>query len=539
MAFLAASFLLLSILSSSTTTAYTSAKPRCRNVPGSAGFPNSDAWNALNASISGRLVTVTPSAKFCATRAGGEIPGAMNQGYDLTPPSLCYLNGTTCGQGNDPLYSVEAETVADIQAAVNGHDYLGRSTAPQSLLIHTNKLTKITSTDAFFVGAQNMGFAVTVGSGVHSQTVYQESKAHGRISVGGSAATVCPAGGYLQGAGHSALAPRFGLAADNVFEFHVVVASGELLTVNSESHPDLFYALRGGGAGSWGVISATFRTFPTFNSTFSSMTLVAANNTAMAALATLHARQIAAFDATRSRQYFYLIKDPASATSTMTLSNYMINQTVTQAQAILAPFIAAAQALPGITIAADSGYTYAVINDILFEDDDNVGFNLAMGSRLIPATTYRDTPELVGKVYQELLDSDQAPLGILGHLVAGGQVAANAHISSAVNPAWRTAKTHVILANEWPDSTPPAQITAVRHSFRDAQLPIFAQMAGPNAGAYSNEADVFEKDFQTTFFGPNYAKLSAIKRRYDPEDLFIVRTGVGSERWDEWGLCMV
>ncbi|KAJ7158098.1 FAD-binding domain-containing protein [Mycena filopes] len=533
MAFLAASFLLLSVLSRA------NAKPRCRNVPGSAEFPDILAWNALNASISGRLVAVIPSAKFCATRAGGctdaewasglfrsEIPGAMNQpnweqGYDLTPPSLCYLNGTTCGQGDDPLYSVEAETVADIQAAIkfaathnlrvaiksSGHDYLGRSTAPQSLLIHTNKLTNITFTDAFFVGAQNMGFAVTVGPG---------------ISVGGSAATVCAAGGYLQGAGHSTLSPSFGLAADNVFEFHVVVASGELLTVNSESHPDLFYALRGGGAGSWGVIvSATFRTFPTFNSTFSSMTLVAANNTAMAALATLHAQHLAAFDATRSSQYFYLIKSPASATSTMTLSNYMINQTVAQAQAILAPFIAAAQGLPGITIAADSGYTYAVINDILFEDDDNVGFNLAMGSRLIPATTYRDAPELVGKVYQELLDSDQAPLGILGHLVAGGQVAANAHISSAVNPAWRTAKTHVILINEWPDSAPPAQITAVRHSFRDAQLPIFAQMAGPNAGAYSNEADVFEKDFQTTFFGPNYAKLSAIKRRYDPEDLFI------------------
>ncbi|KAJ7158101.1 FAD-binding domain-containing protein [Mycena filopes] len=485
MAFLAASFLLLSVLSRA------NAKPRCRNVPGSAEFPDILAWNALNASISGRLVAVIPSAKFCATRAGGctdaewasglfrsEIPGAMNQpnweqGYDLTPPSLCYLNGTTCGQGDDPLYSVEAETVADIQAAIkfaathnlrvaiksSGHDYLGRSTAPQSLLIHTNKLTNITFT---------------------RRTVYQESKAHGRISVGGSAATVCAAGGYLQGAGHSTLAPSFGLAADNVFEFHVVVASGELLTVNSESHPDLFYALRGGGAGSWGVIvSATFRTFPTFNSTFSSMTLVAANNTAMAALATLHAQHLAAFDATRSSQ---LLRRPRLSSRRSSL---------------------AAQGLPGITIAADSGYTYAVINDILFEDDDNVGFNLAMGSRLIPATTYRDAPELVGKVYQELLDSDQAPLGaILGHLVAGGQVAANAHISSAVNPAWRTAKTHVILINEWPDSAPPAQITAVRHSFRDAQLPIFAQMAGPNAGAYSNEADVSRRTFRRRSSGP-------------------------------------
>ena len=64
-------------------------------------------------------------------------------------------------------------------------------------------------------------------------------------------------------------------------------------------------------------------------------------------------------------------------------------------------------------------------------------------------------------------------------------------------------------------------------------------MTGPNAGAYSNEADLLEPNFQTTFFGPNYAKLSAIKRMYDPEDLFIVGAGVGSERWDEWGLCKV
>lgn len=99
----------------------------------------------------------------------------------------------------------------------SGHDYLGRSTAPLSLLIHTSKLLNLSFTDAFFVGDQNMGFAVTVGSGVHSQVVYQQSKANGRIAVGGSAATVCAAGGYLQGAGHSALAPTFGLAADNVF----------------------------------------------------------------------------------------------------------------------------------------------------------------------------------------------------------------------------------------------------------------------------------------------------------------------------------
>jgi hypothetical protein len=71
-------------------------------------------------------------------------------------------------------------------------------------------------TDTFFVGNQNMGSAVTVGSGVRLQTLFEKTKANGKIAVGGNAATVCPAGGYVQGAGTSAISPLFGLAADNV-----------------------------------------------------------------------------------------------------------------------------------------------------------------------------------------------------------------------------------------------------------------------------------------------------------------------------------
>ena len=68
-------------------------------------------------------------------------------------------------------------------------------------------------------------------------------------------------------------------------------------------------------------------------------------------------------------------------------------------------------------------------------------------------------------------------------------------------------------------------------------VPVLAALAGPGSGSYSNEADVREPDFQTTFFGPNYARLSDIKNRYDPHALFIVGAGVGSEHWDTDGLC--
>jgi hypothetical protein len=91
----------------------------------------------------------------------------------------------------------------------------------------------------------------------------------------------------------------------------------------------------------------------------------------------------------------------------------------------------------------------------------------------------------------------------------------------------------------WEDSASLDEIREIRRLFQTTQVPIIKEMTGPNAGAYSNEADLLEPDFQTTFFGPNYARLSAIKKKYDPEDLFIVGAGVGSERWDEWGMCKI
>ncbi|KAJ6598364.1 FAD-binding domain-containing protein [Mycena vulgaris] len=549
-----------------------SKSPACRNIPGSPGYPSVAAWNALNSTISGRLVSVVPSAKYCASLPGGActdeqwtsalfrstIPGAMDQvnweqGYDLTPPSLCLRNATTCGQGDVPIYSVEAVTVADIQAAVkfasthnlrlavksSGHDYLGRSTAPHSLLIHTVNFKNISFADSFFVGKQDMGPVVTVGSGVHAQSLYQAGKANGKIAVSGSAATICTAGGYIQGGGHSALSPTYGLAADNALEFSAVVASGELLRVNSISHPDLFYALRGGGSGSWGVIvSATLRTFPTFNATSSLILLVTLNNAASAALATVHAQHIFDLDPVRAAQYFYLFKnstDPNEPT-VLALNSYMPNTTVSQSMALLAPFLNASLAIPDVLFISQN-FTDGDINDALFQADDAVGSNTVLGSRLIPAATYRDSPAKVGEVYKQLLDT--GTLSILGHLVAGGQVAENAHISSAVHPAWRTAKTHIVVSSTWVQNASLGEIDAFRKHFKTQQLSILENISGPNAGAYSNEADLLETNFQTTFFGPNYAKLSVIKRKYDPRDLFIVGAGVGSERWDEWGLCKV
>lgn len=63
-------------------------------------------------------------------------------------------------------------------------------------------------------------------------------------------------------------------------------------------------------------------------------------------------------------------------------------------------------------------------------------------------------------------------------------------------------------------------------------IPKLAKLT-PNGGAYINEADFQQPNFQEVFYGANYPKLEAIKRKYDPFDIFYAITAVGSESWYE------
>jgi FAD/FMN-containing dehydrogenase len=61
----------------------------------------------------------------------------------------------------------------------------------------------------------------------------------------------------------------------------------------------------------------------------------------------------------------------------------------------------------------------------------------------------------------------------------------------------------------------------------------------PGAGCYFAESDFFEPDWQTSYWGPNYPRLLSIKKKYDPDGLFFVHHGVGSEEWSADGFTRV
>jgi FAD/FMN-containing dehydrogenase len=75
--------------------------------------------------------------------------------------------------------------------------------------------------------------------------------------IGGASLSVGASGGWVMGGGHGALTNNYGLGVDNVLEMKVVLANGTLITANRRQNTDMFFALRGGGGGTFGVVLKT------------------------------------------------------------------------------------------------------------------------------------------------------------------------------------------------------------------------------------------------------------------------------------------
>lgn len=168
-----------------------------------------------------------------------------------------------CTIGYYPVYAVNVSSAEHAAVAVRfaseknlrlnikntGHDFLGRSTARGALSIWTTHLKDIELIDKYTGSTAYAGSAVKVGAGVSSGEVYEATDKVGKMVVGGEQPTVGFGGGHMAGGGHSPLSSLHGMAADAVLEFDIVLANGTLVTVDQESNPDLYWAVRGAGMG--------------------------------------------------------------------------------------------------------------------------------------------------------------------------------------------------------------------------------------------------------------------------------------------------
>eukprot|EP00756_Hemistasia_phaeocysticola_P029253 Hpha_TRINITY_DN16219_c1_g1::TRINITY_DN16219_c1_g1_i2::g.12379::m.12379 len=142
-----------------------------------------------------------------------------------------------------------------IAVAGTGHDFLNRHSCPDGLFIRTSLMKDIewdlTDSKAYGWAPGNVRF----GPGIVFDEAHATASQNKRVVASGWATTVGIIG-WSVGGGHGPHGNQCGLGVDNILSADVVLADGSLVTANSTSHSDLYFALRGGGGSTWGVVTS-------------------------------------------------------------------------------------------------------------------------------------------------------------------------------------------------------------------------------------------------------------------------------------------
>lgn len=465
---------------------------------------------------------------------------------------------TPCLLGNYAYYTVNATSSADVVAAINfartknvrfvirntGHEYVrcrvvevtkanmfncsykGGSTGAGSLSIWTQHLKTAQFSD--WSDSSYKGKAFKMGAGILGYEAVTLAAAQGLVILSGTCPTVGAAGGYLQGGGHSALSTNFGLAADQVLEWEVATAAGKIVKASRTTNSDLYWALSGGGGGTYAVVlSATVRAYTDAKVAGAQLQMAAAGTTAdkfYQAIARFHALVPNITDSGTSTAFVFTSQVFSIAPITA------FNQTSAQVKTTLAPFIAVLTelAIPYSIVYSDSTTYYDHYNKYMgplpYGHLEVEAYQFS--SRLIPRKVLETNNDALQKVLRNITEN-----GVLAVSVALN-VTRQSSWPNAVLPAWRDAAIHMQMTLPW-DNTPSAWPKMIADQFRlTNELVPQVEAVTPGSGTYMNEGDFRTADWQDKWFGKNYNQLLSIKKQWDPNFLFYGLKTVGSEAWN-------
>jgi FAD/FMN-containing dehydrogenase len=407
--------------------------------------------------------------------------------------------------------------------------------------------------------------AVTVEAGAMWIDAYDAvtTKA-GRYVQGGGCTTVGVAG-LIQSGGFGSMSKGFGSAAAGLLEAEIVTADGIVRTVNACLDPDLFWALKGGGGGSWGVVTKlTLRTheLPEFFG-YAGGTIKATSD---AGFQRLIARFVGFYhDSLFNPHWGESVKiKPANELELSMVCQGLDNR---QTAAVWRPFFDWAKS-SGDYIASDleagSGHARAWWDvearkkrgsDAMISDprpgapafhawwsgdkDQASAFLHGYESLWLPAALLQqaDQARLVtalfaaSRYWEVELHFNKGLAGAPASAIAAAR-------DTATNPAVLDAFALAIIANGGAPPLPgqPFDAGAAHRNARavdeaNAQL----RKIVPDPGSYVSESNYFNAAWQRAFWGNNYRQLLAVKTKYDPDGLFFVHHGVGSEVWSADG----
>lgn len=588
-----ASIVQLGILRRVPAAAFTTKVTNRRFRPTDPEWPRASSWEKLRTAVGGNLVEVRSLFAACPTNP--KDPAcieAMNQMrnpfYIGDQPAGTQVSGWLNAWTPAPsVYAVTAKNAGHVAAAVNfarkqnlrlvvkggGHSYLGTSNAPDSLLVWTREMNKVTRHDAFVPkgcgGRIKAVPAVTAESGAMWIDLYQVVTTEGGRYVQGGGCTSVGSAGLVQSGGFGSFSKGFGTAASSLLEAEVVTADGRIRTVNACMDPDLFWALKGGGGGSWGVVTrVTLRTheLPQFfgwaggqfgaNSDESFRKLIS---------------HFISFYATNLFNPHW--GEQAALNTDNTLSISMVGQGLNpeEIKQVWQPFfewVGANSADFSVASKLRTGggqsrdwWKVPDNNSMVRDqrpgapkhhawwkgDQDQVGaFIHGYDSMWLPASLLQPQQQ---SILSEALFAASRDKKVQLHFnkgLAGASAAAIAATkNTATNPAVCDAFCLAIIADGERPSYPGLQrpVMDVAAANEDARKisSASAQLRKivPNAGSYVSESNYFNSEWQRAYWGRNYERLRSVKQRYDSSGLFFVHHGVGSEEWSTDGFTRV
>jgi len=557
--------------------------------PGDPGWPSEAGWQKLKDAVGGNLIAVHSLFAACEKEPGAAAcreatENIHNPFYVGDQPAGTQVSGWLDAWTPAPsVYAVKATSSAEVAAAVNfarehrlrlvvkggGHSYQGTSNAPDSLLIWTRAMNQVRLHEAFVPqgcsGNSQAVPAVSAGAGAMWIDLYNAVTTRAGRYVQGGGCTSVGVAGLVQSGGFGSFSKGFGSAASGLLEAEIVTAEGRVRTVNACSDPDLFWAIKGGGGGSWGVVTRlTLRTHE-LPEHFG------------AAWGKIRAQSDEAFRRLLTRFFdFYAASlfnphwgEQVKIGSDHTLELSMVSQGVDRehSRQLWQPFFDWIRASPGdFKVIEELGAgakgsrdwwqiegNHSMIPDKRAGaapdhgwwegDQGQVGaFLHGYDSLWLPATLLR------GEERQRLVTAllagsrhKQIELHFNKGLAGAPPAAIAAALDTATNPHVTEAFALAIIADgegaAYPGMARPAMDLEAAH--RDARAIERAtaelRKVAPDAGSYVSESNFFNKRWQQDYWGEHYPRLRSVKKKYDPESLFFVHHGVGSEDWSADG----
>ena len=569
------------------------AQARRRSRPADAAWPSASDWQRLKEDVGGNLIDVPPLFVACETAPSGAacidaLEHIANPYWLGDQPAGTELSGGLDAWSPSPsAYAVQAQIAAHVAAAVNfarehdlrlvvkggGHSYLGTSNAPDSLLVWTRDMNAVALHDSIVPrGCEDQLApvpAVSMGSGAVWMDLYTAVTTRaGRYVQGGGCTTVGVAG-LVQSGGFGSFSKRFGPSAAGMLEAEVVTADGRIRVVNACNDADLFWALKGGGGGTFAVVTRATLRMHHLPRLFG-----AVGGAIQARSGAAFARLIARFvDFYRDNLFNSNWGEQIRVSPDDTLEIAMVCQGLdgNEMRQTWQPFFDWVRARPeDFTVSAPFAAGASSARD---------WWRVEGNPSMIP-----DTRESARRD-RGWWEGDQAQVGAFVHgydsvwlpeslLVAArsaslaralfaasrhqrvelhfnkGLAGAPADVlaaarGTAMNPdAIDAFALAIVAAGEAPAypglSRAPIDFAAARRNARDVDAAAAElRKLAPSAGSYVSESSYFNPDWQRAYWGSHYERLRAVKAEYDPDGLFIVHHGVGSEDWSADGFTYI